>query len=133
MLRKNLLHGTSRLFSRQPHIADLELHGLKVAEDPGGRRLDAADGAGIGQHGLAAGQVADGTDIGNMVMAGDGALIQSGDTWVWRFPAYLTSLTHEPYGPVGHVDVDANTGAILSDQQTVEAMYERGQQYIPAT
>ena len=66
--------------------------------------------------------------IGNMVMADDGVLVQRGNTWAWRFYAYLTSLAHEPYGLVGYVD--ANTGAVLSDQQTVEAMYERGARYL---
>ena len=52
-------------------------------------------------------------NIGNMVMAGDGMLLQQGDDWLWRFSAYVTALTHEPYGPIGQIDVNANTGAIL--------------------
>ena len=68
--------------------------------------------------------------VGNMVMADDGVLVQRGNTWIWRFHAYLTSLAHEPYGPIGYVDVDANTGAVLSDQHTVEAMHERGARHI---
>lgn len=71
--------------------------------------------------------------VGNMVMASDGVLVQSNDKWVWRFHAYLTSLVHEPYGPIGDVDVDANTGDILSDQNTVELMYARGERYIHPT
>lgn len=67
--------------------------------------------------------------VGNMVMAVDGVLVQRESRWVWQFHAYLTSLTHEPYGPIGYVDVDANTGAILSDQRTIEAMRERGARY----
>jgi hypothetical protein len=71
--------------------------------------------------------------VGNMVMARDGVLVQSGDRWVWRFHAYLTSLTHEPRGPIGEVDVDANTGDVLNDQQTIEAMYTRGERFIHST
>lgn len=67
--------------------------------------------------------------VGNMVMAADGALVQQDSRWVWRFHAYLTALTHEPYGPIGFVDVDANTGAILSDQRAIEVMRERGARY----
>ncbi len=67
--------------------------------------------------------------VGNMVMAADGVLVQRESRWVWRFHAYLTSLTHEPYGPIGNVDVDANTGAILSDQRAIEAMRERNPRY----
>jgi hypothetical protein len=68
--------------------------------------------------------------VGNLVMAGDGLLMQHEDKWIWRFHAYLTSLSHEPYGPIGHVDVDAHSGMILSNQQTVESMYNYGEQFI---
>jgi hypothetical protein len=68
--------------------------------------------------------------VGNMVMADDGVLVQRENTWIWRFHAYLTALAHEPYGPISYVDVDANSGAILSDYNTVEAMYERGARYL---
>ena len=60
--------------------------------------------------------------VGNLAMADDGALVRRDNTWIWRFHAYLTSLTHEPYGPIGYVDVDANTGTILSDKHTIKAM-----------
>jgi hypothetical protein len=68
--------------------------------------------------------------VGNMVMAGDGQLMQNDGKWVWRFSAYLTSLAHEPYGPIGEVDVDANTGDILNNQETIEMMYARSERYI---
>jgi hypothetical protein len=68
--------------------------------------------------------------VGNLVMASDGVLVQSGNRWVWRFHAYLTSLTHEPYGPIGEVDVDANTGDILNDQQSIETIYTRGEHFV---
>lgn len=65
-------------------------------------------------------------NIGNMVMAGDGMLLQHRDTWLWRFSAYVTALTHEPYGPIGQIDVDANTGAILVDDHTQRKLIQRG-------
>jgi hypothetical protein len=71
--------------------------------------------------------------VGNMVMADDGMLVQQGEGWVWRFHAYLTALTHEPYGPIGYVDVDANTGTIVSDAQTAESMIARGEKFIRST
>lgn len=71
--------------------------------------------------------------VGNMVMADDGVLVQRDNTWIWRFHAYLTSLTHESLGPIGYVDVDANTGSVLSDQQTIKAMNERGARYLSST
>ena len=45
----------------------------------------------------------------------------------------VTSLTHEPHGPIGEVDVDANTGDVLNDLQTIEAMYARGERFIHST
>ncbi len=64
--------------------------------------------------------------VGNLVMADDGALVQKGNQWVWRFNAYLTSLTHVPRGPVGQVELDADTGQVLTDPSTVAEMYKRG-------
>ena len=55
-------------------------------------------------------------NVGNMVMADDGMLLQSNGSWMWRFSAYVTALSHEPYGPIGQVDVDANTGAVAVSQ-----------------
>jgi hypothetical protein len=68
--------------------------------------------------------------VGNMVMAGVSEMVQNGETWVWRFHAYLTSFTHAPRGPIGEVDVDAMTGDILNDQSTIEGMYARGEHFI---
>lgn len=65
--------------------------------------------------------------VGNLVMADDGTLIQSGEGWVWRFHAYLTSISQPPRGPVGEVDVDAATGDVLNEPQTIEMMYARGE------
>jgi len=58
--------------------------------------------------------------VGTLVGAMDGALVQLDDRWVWRFHAYMTSQFHEPYGPIGEVDVDANTGEVLNDQQCID-------------
>lgn len=65
-------------------------------------------------------------NVGNMVMADDGALLQMNGLWVWRFHAYITALSHEPYGPIGQVDVDATTGSILVSEHTVQKMLQRG-------
>lgn len=67
--------------------------------------------------------------VGNMVMAKDGRLMQMGQGLVWRFDAFITSLAHEPFGPIGYVDLNANTGEILSNEQTVKRMYENGQHF----
>jgi hypothetical protein len=63
-------------------------------------------------------------------MADDGVLVQKNSRWIWRFNAYMTSLTHKPRGPIGQVELDADTGKILSGANTIAMMYERGQQFI---
>ena len=64
--------------------------------------------------------------VGNMVMADQPRLIQSEDRPVWRFGAFVTSLSHAPRGPIGHVDVDAITGVVLSADHVVEEMKQHG-------
>ena len=71
-------------------------------------------------------------NVGNMVMADDGMLLQRGDAWLWRFSAYVTALSHEPYGPIGQVDVDANTGAVVIDERTRQKIVQRGAKLIRA-
>jgi hypothetical protein len=68
--------------------------------------------------------------VGNLLMAADGVLVQQDERWIWRFNAYLTSLTHEPRGPIGQVEVDADTGHVLNAPTTIASMYERGQHFI---
>ncbi len=68
--------------------------------------------------------------VGNLVGADDGMLVQKDNRWIWQFNAYLTSLSQARRGPIGQVELDADTGELLTDQSTVEAMYERGQAYI---
>jgi hypothetical protein len=61
-----------------------------------------------------------------MVMADQPLLTQSEGQLVWRFGAFVTSLSHTPRGPIGHVDVDATTGEILADERAVEGMKQLG-------
>ena len=64
--------------------------------------------------------------VGNMVMADQSRLIQSEGRPVWRFDAFVTSLSHPPHGPIGYVDVDATTGEVLATERTVEEMRRHG-------
>ena len=64
--------------------------------------------------------------VGNMVMADHPILTQSEGQPVWRFDAFVTSLSHAPRGPIGYVDVDATTGDVLADDRAVEEMRQRG-------
>ena len=69
--------------------------------------------------------------VGNMLMADHGALVQRGSPenaeWVWRFEVFVTSLTHEPLGPIGTLDIDATSGAVVDGDQTKTLLYARGQ------
>lgn len=64
--------------------------------------------------------------VGNMVMAEQPLLTQSGEQPVWRFAAFVTSLSHAPRGPIGYVNVDAATGEVLTDDSAVEEMRRHG-------
>ena len=64
--------------------------------------------------------------VGNMVMADQPVLTPSGNRPVWRFGAFVTSLSHAPRGPIGHLDVDATTGDVLANDHTIKEMKRRG-------
>lgn len=68
-------------------------------------------------------------NLGNMVMAADAVLIEGDSIPVWRFDAVATAATHEPIGLVGHVDVDARTGEVLSDEHQANMIFERSQEF----
>jgi len=64
--------------------------------------------------------------VGNMVMADRPSLTQAEGQPIWRFGAFVTSLSYAPRGPIGHVDVDATTGDVLTNDVAVEEMKRRG-------
>ncbi len=56
-----------------------------------------------------------------------GVLLQKGNQAIWRFEAFITGLTYaSPLGPLGQVEVEANTGQGLNNQPSAQAMSERG-------
>lgn len=63
-------------------------------------------------------------------MADRGTLVQVANleslVWVWHFEVFATSLTNPPSGPLGTIDVDAATGAVINSEQTKATLYERG-------
>lgn len=65
--------------------------------------------------------------VGDMLMADQAVLEQRGNRLVWRLGAYVTALSHEPFGPVGYVDLDAGTGQILADENVAEEIAQRGE------
>jgi len=67
--------------------------------------------------------------VGDMVMADQPLLTQSEDRPIWRFGAYVTSLHHEPFGPVGYVDVDAETGTVLASEDVAQEIATYGERF----
>lgn len=68
-----------------------------------------------------------GENVGNMVIADQPALLTRGEHQVWRFCAFVTLLTRDPFGPIGYVDMDAETGVILTEPSAAEEMARRGE------
>jgi hypothetical protein len=52
--------------------------------------------------------------VGDMVMPGPATLIHESQRTIWRLPAMVGSPFDEPRGPIGYVNVDAETGTVLS-------------------
>ncbi|MBN1874411.1 MAG: hypothetical protein JXA33_09280 [Anaerolineae bacterium] len=67
------------------------------------------------------------TWVGNMVMADQAYIVYIDERPAWRFGAFVTSLSQPLRGPIGYVDVDANTGDILNTEDDVEAMQRAGE------
>jgi hypothetical protein len=70
--------------------------------------------------------------VGDAVGVMKGILVQVEERTVWRFEAFITIVHFEPIGPIGQIEVDADTGKVLSSPVTAEAMIERGRQLVPA-
>ena len=70
--------------------------------------------------------------VGDAVGVMQGTLVQVEERTVWRFEAFITGARFDPIGPIGQIEVDADTGTVLSSPKTAEAMIERGRQLAPA-
>lgn len=68
--------------------------------------------------------------VGNVVgTEKQGVLRQTGQQAVWRFEAFVTGVTYiTPLGPLGQVEVDANTGQILSTPQIAQELINRAKE-----
>ena len=69
-----------------------------------------------------------GEHVGDKVMADEGVLVRAGSRQVWRFGAFVTCASRDPFGPIGYVEIDAEDGAILTDDAAVGEMVQRGEQ-----
>lgn len=68
------------------------------------------------------------SEVGNMLMGGEPQLIIS-DRTVWRVPAILTSSEIGLVGEVGTVDVDAEGGELLVNDDLREQILENVKQF----
>lgn len=69
--------------------------------------------------------------VGDAVGAMNGRLIQRDERLLWRFEAFITGVHFNPIGPLGQVEIEAETGQVLNLPHTAEAMIERGRQFAP--
>ncbi len=67
------------------------------------------------------------SEVGNLLLGDDPALVIA-DRTVWRVPVLLTSPERGVVGRIGTVDVDATTGEVLSDDELIQELIERGRQ-----
>ena len=67
--------------------------------------------------------------VGDAIGAMNGTLVQTDDQILWRFGAFITSVHFDPVGPIGQIDVDADTGQVLNTFQNAEVMIEHGRQF----
>ena len=70
--------------------------------------------------------------VGDAVGVRQGALVQIEARAVWRFEAFITGAHFDPIGPIGQIDVDADTGEVLGSPKIAEAMIKRGHKLAPA-
>jgi len=69
------------------------------------------------------------SEVGNMLSVGKPQLIITAKTF-WRYPVTLTSSQSGVLGEVGAVDVDAQTGAVVSSEQLKKQILANVQELI---
>ena len=68
-------------------------------------------------------------NVGHLAMADQPRLI-IGHRTIWRVPVLLSSPTHSPIGPIGHIEVDAHTGQVLEETNTAEKLIHNGRDFV---
>ncbi len=71
-------------------------------------------------------------NVGDAVGAMKGTLIEAGQQALWCFETFITGVHFDPIGPIGRVEVDADTGQVLNTLQSAEKMIEHGRQLAPS-
>lgn len=64
-------------------------------------------------------------NVGHLAMADDPRLLL-GTRTAWRVPVLLTSPRRAPRGPIGYIEVDAESGQLLVTPDTAETLIANG-------
>ena len=67
--------------------------------------------------------------VGLMVMPGVPILFQDAGQRVWRFPAMIGSPHRSPRGPIGYLDVHAETGVVLAPSTLAQELIRNGEHF----
>jgi hypothetical protein len=66
-------------------------------------------------------------NVGDMVMPGSATLTRQDNHVCWRFPALVGSPFDEPRGPIGYVDIDAETGTVLATPTLAQELIQNAE------
>jgi hypothetical protein len=69
-------------------------------------------------------------NVGNMVTADEGRLVEVDGRIVWRFGAFITGRGHKPRGPIGYTDINAYTGEPTASPQQTEELIAHGEAFV---
>ncbi len=65
--------------------------------------------------------------VGDQLMPGSATLIRQEHHLVWSFPVMIGSPFEEPLGPIGYVEVDAETGTILTTSKLAKEFLQNAE------
>lgn len=66
-------------------------------------------------------------DVSNMLAADEGRLLETEGGPIWRFGVYITGRGRGLLGPVGHIDLDALSGALILNEHQVDRLIVNAQ------
>jgi len=61
------------------------------------------------------------------------SLVVTDKTICWRVPIFVSTASHGRLGQVGQIDVDAQTGAILADDDLLKAIGDNAERLVVGT
>lgn len=73
------------------------------------------------------------SQVGTGILTDEPALIATKQRLVWRVPVFLALPGLGRLGDLGHIDVDAQTGQVLADQNLLEKLIENAKRLTPGS